>query len=213
MKPKLLDLFCGLGGASLGYAQAGFEVVGVDIVPQKHYPFEFVQADALQLPILIEKFDLVHASPPCQAFTGFNTPNKRNNHPNLIPQVRGILVNSGKPFVIENTPKAPLKDPIILCGSMFNIKLKIAGGELRRHRCFETSFPVQQLLCNHELRAITVTSRAGGYSRKANRPSFTLEQRRRAMGIFWGLEYGMSQAIPPAYTKYIGEQFLRGTNT
>jgi SAM-dependent methyltransferase len=128
---RLLDLFCGAGGAAKGYADAGFEVVGVDIEPQPNYPFEFVRADALTFPL--DGFDAVHASAPCQAFTVYrnNSAHVRQDHPNLIPQTRERLIASGLPYVIENVPGAPLIDPIQLCGTSF------PPLEVRRHRIFE----------------------------------------------------------------------------
>ena len=120
-KPRLLDLFCCAGGASVGYSKAGFEVVGVDIDPQPHYPFPFIQADALTLdPGFIASFDAVHASPPCQAYSDLAKRN-RNAHewPRLIEPIRNILVGSRLPYVIENVDGAPLLNPVVLCGTMF----------------------------------------------------------------------------------------------
>ena len=137
MKPKLLDLFCGAGGAAMGYYRAGFEVVGVDIKPQPHYPFEFHSGDALTYPL--EGFDAYHASPPCQ-FASLASVVHRNNgkqYPNLIEVIRFRLVFTGKPLVIENVPPAAgfMIEPITLCGVMF-------GLGVFRHRCFETNFLV-----------------------------------------------------------------------
>lgn len=120
-KPKLLDLFCCAGGASVGYGDAGFEIVGVDIDPQPHYPFKFIRADALTLdPDFIASFDAIHASPPCQAYSDLAKRN-RNAHqwPRLIEPIREILVRSGLPYVIENVDGAPLVNPVVLCGTMF----------------------------------------------------------------------------------------------
>src|SRR4030042_2837765 len=142
-KPRLLDLFCGAGGAAMGYHRAGFEVVGVDIKPQPHYPFEFHQADALTFPL--DEFDAYHASPPCQAFTKYKNLRKDlpSRYPNLIPSTRRRLTDTDKPFVIENVEGSPLINPIVLCGSMF-------GLDVRRHRLFECGkFTVQPLVCHH----------------------------------------------------------------
>jgi len=119
-KPRLLDLFCCAGGAGVGYSRAGFDVVGVDIDPQPHYPFPFIQADALTLdPKFIASFDAVHASPPCQAYSDLA---KRNGNahewPRLIEPIREILIRSGLPYVIENVDGAPLINPVVLCGTM-----------------------------------------------------------------------------------------------
>jgi DNA (cytosine-5)-methyltransferase 1 len=159
MKPRLLDLFCGAGGCSVGYARAGFEVVGVDIVPQPRYPFAFVQADALEyLHELCSlgssrfgveiQFDAIHASPPCQAHSAV-TPDK-SVHENLIPETRELLEATGLPYVIENVEgaKAELHDPAMLCGSMFDPIL-----DVRRHRLFETNWGLEPPAwpCRHGL--------------------------------------------------------------
>ena len=112
---RLLDLFCGAGGAAMGYHRAGFEVVGIDIAPQPNYPFEFVQADAMEFPL--DGFDAIHASPPCQAYTALAT----GKHPRLIEPMRERLASSGVPWVIENVVGAPLRQPVLLCGSMFGL--------------------------------------------------------------------------------------------
>jgi len=132
MRPRALDLFCGAGGAAMGLYRAGFDVVGVDIIPQPNYPFMFFQADALTFPL--GNADFIWASPPCQGFTAYK---RRKNHvrprENLIPAVRDRL--RGRTHAIENVPGAPLENPTMLCGSMF-------GLDVRRHRLFETNFPV-----------------------------------------------------------------------
>jgi DNA (cytosine-5)-methyltransferase 1 len=115
-KSRLLDLFCCAGGSGLGYSRAGFEVVGVDINPQPHYPFSFIQADALTLdPKFIASFDAIHASPPCQAYSDLA---KRNGNahewPRLIEPVREMLMRTGRPYIIENVDGAPLVNPIVL---------------------------------------------------------------------------------------------------
>ena len=112
---RLLDLFCGAGGAAMGYHRAGFtEIIGIDIEPQPNYPFDFIQADALHPPVDIGTFDLIHASPPCQAFTvyGNNKNHVKQDHVNLIPDTRHIL--AGHSYVIENVPRAPLNNPVQL---------------------------------------------------------------------------------------------------
>ena len=141
---KALDLFCGAGGASDGLARAGFEVHGVDREDQPEYPYPFERRNVLTLsPRELRRYDLIWASPPCQAFTAYR---RRKNHVrpalNLIPQTRRLLHQAGVPFIIENVPGAPLKDPIRLCGSMFHL-------DVQRHRIFETSFPVPQPPCDH----------------------------------------------------------------
>lgn len=134
MRPRLLDLFCGAGGASMGYHRAGFEVIGVDIKLQPHYPFKFYQADALAFPL--EGYDAYHASPPCQAYSEATPITTKSKHPQLIRIVHDLLIKLDKPYVIENVEGARwhLENPIMLCGTMF-------GLDVWRHRWFEV-YPV-----------------------------------------------------------------------
>jgi hypothetical protein len=128
---RLLDLFCGAGGAGVGYHRAGFEVVGVDIEPQPNFPFEFVQADAMTYPL--DGFDAIHASPPCQAYSlasGYQGKGARAKYPELVGPTRDLLVQTGLPWVIENVPNAPIRKDLLLCGEMFGLRL-------HRHRIFE----------------------------------------------------------------------------
>jgi DNA (cytosine-5)-methyltransferase 1 len=204
-RPLLLDLFCGAGGAAMGYHRAGFEVVGVDINPQPHYPFEFHQADAMTFPL--DGYDVIHASPPCQSFTAY----RRKGHgvgdkyPNLIPNVRRRLQSSGKPYIIENVPGAPLEHPVTLCGSAF-------GLDIRRHRLFESNRPLAVPGCDHSWQ----TPR---FPQATNRTNLRrtvevgvwripLEVQQRAMGVDWMTLPELSEAIPPAYTEHIGRQLL-----
>lgn len=142
-RPRALDLFCGAGGAAMRLHRAGFDVVGVDIKRQPRYPFQFIQGDALALPVRLEDFDLVWASPPCQAHTALSKMWNAREHVDRIPETRALLVKSGVPYVIENVPGAPLKASLRLCGTMFDLRTP-CGAELRRHRYFESSF-----LTNH----------------------------------------------------------------
>ena len=126
MKPRLLDLFCGAGGAAMGYHRAGFEVIGVDIKPQPHFPLEFHQADALEFSL--EGYDAYHASPPCQAFSTIAKQIRtmrpgKYSHPDLIAPTRDCLVATDKPYVIENVRGASLISPVQLCGSWFGLDL------------------------------------------------------------------------------------------
>jgi DNA (cytosine-5)-methyltransferase 1 len=140
---RALDLFCKAGGVALGLHRAGFEVVGVDIEPQPNYPFRFIQANALEFDL--GDFDFYWASPPCQGFTAYKRrPGHVRPRANLIPPMRERLLATGKPFCIENVPGAPLQNPFTLCGSMF-------GLDVRRHRNFETNFPVTTPPCNHKI--------------------------------------------------------------
>jgi len=209
---RLLDLFCGAGGAAMGYHQAGFdEIVGVDINPQPNYPFAFIQGDALEPPVRLDDFDLIHASPPCQAYAGLAS--KDGRHPDLIPPTRKLL--QGYPYVIENIEGAPLVNAARLCGSMF-------GLGVRRHRRFETSFLLMTPPCNHnghEIRGYygrnygPALVSADAIQRKGRKPLYrgTIEEGKADMGIDWMGWDELREAIPPAYTKYIGEAFLAQT--
>ncbi len=200
---RVLDLFCGAGGAAMGYHQAGFEVVGVDIKPQPNYPFEFHHADAMTFPL--DGFDAIHASPPCQSFTAYRRKGRGvgDGYPNLIPAVREQLRASGRPYVIENVPGSPLDNPVQLCGTSF-------GLDVQRHRLFETSWPLMVPPCNHGRNR----PRFPGATNRANRRRtvevgvwrIPLETQRAAMGIGWMTLEELSEAIPPEFTRYLGEQ-------
>lgn len=190
---------------------AGFHVTGIDMKPQPHYiGDDFIQADALNLPVTLDEFSLIWSSPPCQAHTSLKGMWNARRHDDLIPATRELLQASGKPYVIENVPGAPLRNPILLCGSMFG--LGCDGAELRRHRLFETSFPVLAPLCQHgkQPRVIGVY---GGHGRDRRRTvetyDFSLEERVEAMGIDWMNGEELSQAIPPAYSYFLATQFLK----
>ena len=204
MKPRLLDLFCGAGGAAMGYQRAGFEVVGVDIKPQPHYPFEFHQADAMTYPL--EGFDVIHASPPCQRYSTCTPMRYRGDHPDLIGSIRSRL--QGKVYVIENVPGARKKliNPIVLCGSMF-------GLPIRRHRCFEIRPEPSALLpkCHHKKDPVYISGSTGSSSSPEGfkRFDFTTQQRRDAMECQWMTDKEIDQAIPPAYTLWTGQQLLQ----
>lgn len=207
-KPRLLDLFCCAGGAAMGYALAGFEVVGVDVNPQPNYPFEFHQADALTFPT--EGFDAIHASPPCQAFsvaTLFHR-GQRDKHPNLVPQTRAKLRESGLPYAIENVPGAPLENPIMLCGTMFPERLKVY-----RHRMFETSpavyFP-PAFHNPHMYRPTEVGRKVAEHGWMTVAGHFSdVKAAGAAMGIDWMTRDELAQAIPPPYTEFIGVHLMR----
>ena len=219
---RLLDLFCGAGGAAMGYHQAGFtDIVGVDNVPQPNYPFTFIQADALQPPVDLDEFDLIHASPPCQAYTTagaawnniLGDPSERN--PNLLPATRSMLEASDARWTIENVPGAPMDNYVVLCGLSF-------GLNVRRHRWFESSFPMWGMPCvNHEQDYVIVfgggvRGRAHQIGRTHNgaggpiirRPTLPLKVGQDAMGIDWMNRHELSEAVPPAYTRFVGEQSL-----
>lgn len=201
MKLRALDLFCGAGGVSMGLHRAGFDVTGVDIEPQPRYPFAFVQADALRPPFELASFDLIAASPPCQAYT-LAQRIQDNEHPSLIEPVRDMLKASGVPYAIENVPGAPLRRPVVLCGSMFGLRTY-------RHRLFETSFPCEQPICTHTA-PITKMGRApkdGEFIHVVGNFSGVAEAR-EAMGIDWMTRDELAQAIPPAYSEFIGRAAL-----
>ena len=205
MKPKLLDLFCCAGGAGVGYSRAGFDVVGVDIRPQPHYPFEFHQADALEyLAEHYQEFDAIHASPPCQDHTRSYTPyNHGTAH--FLPDVRNFLLSIDRPWVIENVPGAPMRADYLLCGCMFKLP------RLRRQRLFETSWHGFALLppCYHPDPIVTVVGHGipsgSSYLGKIGGKEYS-RLARLAMGIDWMNRDELAQAIPPAYTEYIGSE-------
>lgn len=209
-RPRLLDLFCGAGGAAMGYHRAGFDVVGVDINPQPNYPFEFVRADALEY--VAEhghRFDAIHASPPCQAYsrTGHlaDAQGGRRSTVTLITPVRDILQTLAKPCVIENVEGAPLRNPLLLCGSMFGLRV-------RRHRLFETSDLILGQGCRHaqQGRPVGVLNwgKWGHEIPHGGRLAASLDDARDAMGIDWMRRAELAESIPPAYTEYIGRQLL-----
>jgi DNA (cytosine-5)-methyltransferase 1 len=214
MRPRLLDLFCGAGGAAMGYYRAGFDVVGVDINPQPNYPFEFHQADALTFPL--DGFDAVHASPPCQAYTRKEVTWGRKTrsvpmfwepepiqHPRLLPATRDRLEAEGVAFVIENVPGAPINAGLMLCGSMFGLRIQ-------KHRLFEANWrlPDAPAPCRH----VDLYSPWSGPGRSA-------EKFRAAQGTPWipmlggasrkvGNTGDLFNAIPPAYTEFIGRELI-----
>lgn len=198
----------------MGYHRAGFEVVGVDIEPQPHYPFEFVRDDALGWSGLdweLLPYDAIHASPPCQAYSALGAMHPNRDYPELIERTRTMLQTSGLPYVIENVEGAPLdrastlfgSHGVLLCGSMFELGAR--GRQLRRHRLFETTFPINQPPCRHQGEAIGVYGH-GGHSGK-HRMAYRAEAS-EALGIDWMNRDSMTQAIPPAYTQFIGKQLL-----
>ena len=223
-RPRLLDLCCGAGGAAKGYHDAGWDVIGVDIEPQPNYPYTFYQADALEfLAEALDKYapfnyvDAIHASPPCQRWS--SKTKDKDKHPDLITPLRPMLqlaASEGVPYVMENVMGAPLIEPVMLCGSMFELSV-------RRHRLFETSFDLFQPECQHDIQdldkpyilydhgkwyrssVVHVFGTGGGKGR---------DYWPEAMGIgdtwddCWMTPKELSEAIPPAYTQWIGEQMI-----
>jgi DNA (cytosine-5)-methyltransferase 1 len=206
VKPRLLDLFCGAGGCSVGYHRAGFDVVGVDLAPQPRYPFEFHEADALDFPL--ESFDAIHASPPCQAFSDLAALSPDVEYPRLIEPIRERLRATGLPHVIENVEGAPLRNPVRLCGSSMGLPL------LQRHRLFECNFPVMTPPCSHGVQDKRFPALNGQDRKRGGRSGIVGvygnggDKRAglwpEAMGIDWMTRGELTQAIPPAYTEHIG---------
>lgn len=211
MKPRLLDLCCCQGGAARGYAEAGFEVVGVDIDPQPRYPFEFIQADALDVlrdVDFLRTFHAIHASFPCQHYSPLGALSPHKTYPDLITPGRPLLMASGLPWVIENVMSAPLDKTrsIVLCGEMFGLRTI-------RHRRFEPSPGLTLTAPKHRKHsAPTATSRRRERWAQGWHVSITGDVGTyvgpEAMGIDWMTGNGLSEAIPPAYTRFIGEQLL-----
>lgn len=210
---RLLDLFCGAGGASQGYADAGFEVVGVDLAPQPRYPFEFVRANALELPAwFLASFDAVHASPPCQSYSDLA---RRNGNadawPRLIDPVRELLELASVPWVIENVEGAPLRAPVVLCGTMF------PGLRVLRHRLFESNVPLTAPSHPKHPLVFTHDRRKAHWGKLDQDVSFvqvtgggncSVANARAAMGIAWMTKQELNEAIPPAFTEFLGGQLL-----
>lgn len=222
-RPRLLDLYCGAGGAAVGYHRAGFDVVGVDIRPQPRYPFEFHQADALMLMddlldgwptsgfaagYTLGEFAAIHASPPCQRYSRSTAAlrNAGKEYPDLIGPTRERLQRSGLPWVMENVPDAPLRADFELCGCMFDLP------GLRRERWFETNWSGVQMRppCHHPDPIVTVI----GHGPNQHSPyryvpgAEWTRLKHAAMGIGWMNREELGEAIPPAYTRFIGEQLL-----
>lgn len=204
--PKLLDLCCGQGGAGYGYSLAGFEVTGMDILNQPRYPHKFIQGnglDALKDKTFINQFEVIHASCPCQ-FGSVITPDK-SKHTNLIPEFRNLLKQSGKLYIIENVEgsrKHLAPNALMLCGSMFSLPIL-------RHRYFEMNIPIGKmwLPCKHTFKPVYITgSKKRNGKLLENDPSN--DTRRTALQCQWMTDKGLDQAIPPAYTKYIGEHLI-----
>jgi len=204
---RLLDLFCGAGGAAMGYHRAGFDdITGVDIKPMPRYPFKFIQGDALEyLAVHGAEYDVIHASPPCQAYTmaGQQWRLDGKEYPDMVAQTRELLLKIGKPYIIENVPGAPLINPVVLNGAIFK-------KNLRRTRRFETNFGIPFMLIPKE----GPSRFRMGRKPRHNDPVVPVGhfsgvlRARRVMEIDWMTREELAQAIPPAYTEWIGKQLL-----
>ena len=207
---RLLDLYCGAGGASTGYGLAGFEVTGIDIKHGKRYPYKYIKGDVLtyleDLDFL-RSFDVIHASPPCQTHSITqhlrNAQGKSTSKVDLIPQTRGALIASGKPYIIENVPGSPLIDPVLLCGSAFGLKV-------RRHRLFESNIKLMGTVCLHKEqgRPVGVYGSLKDDIPKGGKTANTIEEALEAMGITNMIWSELVEAIPPAYTNWLGKQLM-----
>lgn len=220
-RPVILDLFSCAGGAGVGYHRAGFDVVGVDIKPQPHYPFEHHIGDALEFVRQHgHEFDAIHASPPCQVYS--KTAVAHNAvHPDLLLPTRAALQEVGRPYVIENVEGAPLIDPLILCGTEFGLRAADVDGvllALRRHRLFESSMWLWgRGGCQHDSTLVAGVYGGSRHEKPEHRDNperrggYTPALRVRAelLGIDWKMnEHELNQAIPPVYTEHIGRQLI-----
>jgi DNA (cytosine-5)-methyltransferase 1 len=223
---KLIDFCCKAGGTSMGYHQAGFEVVGVDVEDQPNYPFEFRRLDvreitASEIAEIAREFDAVAISPPCQTHSTLKTCAVPGRYDDLIPFARKLVSDIGLPYIIENVPGAPLVNPVRLCGSSFGLRI-------RRHRIFESSVALVGKPCEHgwqERSKIYINRPHGdgsekrvGFIPKGNGPFWlprmkryvpSVQLQRVAMGIDWMTGDELEEAIPPAYTRYLGEQLIK----
>jgi DNA (cytosine-5)-methyltransferase 1 len=213
---RILDLCCGGGGASKGYADAGYRPVGVDHAPQPDYPYEFLNLDALQvLRVLISgstvhgyrlsDFSAIHASFPCQNWTAYRRKGGKvgEGYPDLITPGRPLLEATDLPYIMENVPGSPLRPDVQLCGSSF-------GLDVRRHRIFESNVTLVGKPCDHSWQTPRFTPAS---NRKNLRRTveigvwrIPLPVQQKAMGIDWLPLRSLSESIPPAYTEYLGRQ-------
>ncbi|MFA6087443.1 hypothetical protein [Mucilaginibacter sp.] len=204
---KLLDLYCCQGVGGFGFEQAGYTVTGIDLYPQPRHPGNFIQADAIEYLMDCGKdFDYIHASPPCQEYSQssmqFRIAGKF--YPDLIAATRAALIEIGKPYDIENVPGAPLLNPVLLCGTMFNYLSY-------RHRLFESNWDLPQPKHPAHIAKSAKMGRAvkeGEFIQHVGHFS-GVKYVRNLTGCYWADQYGLAQSIPPQYTKYIGDEFWK----
>lgn len=199
----------------MGYHRAGFDVVGVDIDPQPNYPFQHWVGDALEYlaESTLDEYDVIHASPPCQGYLNLGAVNRAlgrtYDHPDLISATRALLIEAGKPYVIENVEDArtQLLDPVRICGTGLD-------RPLRRHRLFESNVPLEGIACEHkrftdkrywtgwrpngEHRLSTVVQIYGNAGGREHWPA--------ALGVDWMTSKEMAECVPPSYTEHLGRQ-------
>lgn len=205
-RPRIADLFCCAGGAAMGLHRAGFDIEGWDIRPQKNYPFKFHLGNALEADL--SGFDAVWASPPCQAYSQAATSQRNAGkvYPDLMAATREKLIASGLPWIIEKVPGAPMRCDAMLCGSMFGLRLI-------RHRIFESNHRELFMTppCQHPKLAICVVGNGTPTWVRAKNGGkcFSADECREAMGIDWMNRNELSQAIPPAYSEFLGRQLIK----
>jgi len=223
---RCLDLFCCAGGAAMGLHRAGFDVTGVDVNPQPRYPFRFIQGDAMAQDLT--GYDFVWASPPCQAYCALNTMPNLREHKKLIPAVREMLEAWGGPYIIENVEgaKRELRDPVMLCGSMFGLESN--GYQVRRHRYFESNIPLDvRMTCDHGTHTMGIYgAKVRDIAKEKRHYAKPKETRGKPDGVVlpqaWGFEAmdvpwmnikEASECIPPAYSEYLGRQVMAHIDT
>lgn len=217
-RPLILDLFCGEGGAAVGYHRAGFDVVGVDIQPQNRFPYRFLQADALSFlqwlidSRAIQQFAAIHASPPCQRYSTLKSMTT-HQYADLLASTRELLIASGLPWIVENVATAPMHQGIEVCGTAL-------GLNVRRHRRFDSSHLLYGPgMCKHHPDNINIYGHACWTYQpnpadvrkdtgKARPMRVLLNAGREAFGVPWMSQQGASECIPPAYTEFLGRQLL-----
>ena len=190
----------------MGYHKAGFEVTGVDLKHGKRYPFQYLRWDVMQMSVQeLQQYDFIHASPPCQTYSITRNlriaQGKQSNKLDLIEPVREMLIASGKPYVIENVMGAPLRNAITLCGSAFGLKV-------RRHRLFESNLSLIGTQCDHKTqgRPVGIYGSMKDEIPGGGRTAHSMDEAKAAMGIDWMIWSELVEAIPPAYTHYLGKQ-------